>query len=63
MHYLHSLLLISVLTSLLVYPLPVRGGRHIRIKRETDLCYGSVFDAGSSATRVNVYSWDCRETA
>jgi hypothetical protein len=25
-----------------------------------DTCYGVMFDAGSSGTRVSVYSWPCR---
>lgn len=24
-------------------------------------CYGAMFDAGSSGTRVYVYKWDCRD--
>lgn len=25
-------------------------------------CFGLMFDAGSSGTRVYVYNWDCRQT-
>ena len=24
-------------------------------------CYGAIFDAGSSGTRVYIYEWECRE--
>ncbi|CAD8083854.1 unnamed protein product [Paramecium primaurelia] len=29
--------------------------------QNTPQCYGSIFDAGSSGTRVYVYQWSCRE--
>jgi len=28
---------------------------------ESEVCYGTMLDAGSSGTRVFVYSWPCRE--
>lgn len=31
--------------------------------KPNEKCYGSILDAGSSSTKVSVYSWICRDIA
>ena len=31
------------------------------IKSDVPLCYGAVFDAGSTSTKVSLFEWPCRQ--
>ncbi|KAM3142553.1 hypothetical protein pb186bvf_005455 [Paramecium bursaria] len=32
----------------------------VPVESEQEICYGVIFDAGSSGTRVYIYNWECR---
>jgi len=58
---LNFLLVLLVLVSS-GYSRSLKKQHNIRTNEEpSELCYGSILDAGSSSTKVSVYQWVCRD--